>query len=215
MEKRRKTAKKESPQPSTGRDPASQPRPSRTELYALGKSLRDKCPRSAHKLWHPPANRPDPLRLLKESDEGRIPELLPIRYGRMVQSPFTFYRGAALQMAADLASIPVTGQRVQACGDCHLHNFGAFATPERRVIFDINDFDETLPAPWEWDVKRLATSFVLACRDNGFRKNDARDAALACALTYRERMAEFAEMSVMDVWYARIDVDKMISVTQG
>jgi uncharacterized protein (DUF2252 family) len=126
----------------------------------------------------------------------------------MLQSPFTFYRGAALNMAADLAGTPASGLRVQACGDCHLHNFGAFATPERRVIFDINDLDETLPAPWEWDVKRLAASFVLACRDNGFSKACASDAALACARSYRERMAEFSEMRTLDVWYASLDVEK-------
>ena len=129
--------------------------------------------------------------LLKESSKGRIPELLPIRYGRMMQSPFTFYRGAALNMAADLAVTPITGLRVQACGDAHLCNFGVYATPERRVIFDINDLDETLPAPWEWDVKRLTASFVLACRSNGFKKDDARDTALSCVRSYRVSMAEF------------------------
>ena len=128
----------------------------------MGKELRTKCPRTSHAAWQAPANRPDPLDLLKESSEGRMPELLPIRFGRMLKSPFTFYRGAALDMAVDLAGTPATGLRVQACGDCHLMNFGAFATPERRIIFDINDLDETLPAPWEWDVKRLAASFVLA-----------------------------------------------------
>src|SRR5205807_3564877 len=125
--------------------------------------------------WHPPHSRPDPVSLMEESSRGRIPRLIPIRYGRMLQSPFTFFRGAALNMAADLAGTPVTGMRVQACGDCHLLNFGFFATPERREIFDINDLDETLPAPWEWDVKRLAASFVLAGRDNGFSGDAARD----------------------------------------
>ena len=129
-----------------------------------------------------PGNRPEPLSLLIRSSKGRIPQLIPIRYGRMMQSPFTFYRGAALNMAADLAATPTTGLRVQACGDCHLLNFGAFATPERRVNFDINDLDETLPAPWEWDVKRLAASFVLACRDRGFGDATARDTVLSCAL---------------------------------
>ena len=138
-------------------------RPSLAELRAMGKALRDKCPRESHAAWNPPNDRPDPVALVEQSDKGRITQLIPVRHGRMLQTPFTFYRGAALNMAADLANTPATGLRVQACGDCHLSNFGAFATPERRVIFDINDLDETLPAPWEWDVKRLAASFVLAC----------------------------------------------------
>jgi len=128
----------------------------------------------------------------------------------MMQSPFTFYRGAALNMAADLAHTPATGLHVQACGDCHLLNFGAFATPERRVIFDIDDLDETLPAPWEWDVKRVAASFVLACGDNGFGEDSARDAVLNCVRSYRERMAEYSEMRVLDVWYASIDAESLI-----
>ena len=176
----------------------------------MGKHLRTKCPRSSHAAWAPPHDRPDPLRLLKESDKGRLPELIPIRYGRMVRTPFTFYRGAALNMAADLAVTPSSGLRVQACGDCHLLNFGDFATPERRVVFDINDFDETLPAPWEWDVKRLAASFVLACRNNGFSKASAHDAALACVRSYRERMADYSQMPALDVWYASIEVEKVL-----
>jgi uncharacterized protein (DUF2252 family) len=190
--------------------PVTKPRPSRAELYATGKKLREKCPRTSHAIWKPPANRTDPLRILEEDNQGRIPELIPIRYGRMVRSPFTFYRGAALNMAADLARTPTSGLRVQACGDGHLLNFGDYATPERRVIFDINDLDETLPAPWEWDVKRLAASIVLACRSNGFSKGDARDATLACVRSYRTRMAEFSEMSVLDIWYSRIDVQKVL-----
>src|SRR5262245_57609050 len=185
-------------------------RPSPAELYAMGRKLRDKCSRAAHAVWKPPAGRPDPIRLLKESSKGRIPELIPLRYGRMLQSPFTFYRGAALNMAVDLAKTPHTGLRLQACGDCHLLNFGAFATPERRVILDINDFDETFPAPWEWDLKRLATSFVLASRNNKFTPGDARDAALACVRSYRESMAEFSEMSFLDVWYQSLDVEKLL-----
>ena len=176
-------------------------RPSLSELYAMGKRLRDKVPRQSHADWKPLTNRPDPVALVKASDNGRISQLVPVRHGRMMQTPFTFYRGAALNMAADLANTPTTGLRVQACGDGHLRNFGAFATPERRVIFDINDLDETLPAPWEWDVKRLAASFVLACRNNGFSESYARDAAAACVRSYRERMAEFSEMRVLDVWY--------------
>src|SRR5262249_22484539 len=153
-------------------------------------------PRSSHARWRTPDNRPEALWCLEESSKGRIAQLVPVRYGRMMQTPFTFYRGAALNMAADLATTPATGLRVQACGDCHLLNFGAFSTPERREIFDINDFDETLPAPWEWDVKRLATSFVLASRNNRFREECARDAALCCVRSYRERMAEFSAIRV-------------------
>jgi uncharacterized protein (DUF2252 family) len=185
-------------------------RPSQAELYQIGRKLRERCPRSSHAAWKPPGNRLDPLRVLEHDNKGRIPELIPIRYGRMVRSPFTFYRGAALNMAADLAVTPATGVRVQACGDCHLLNFGDYATPERRIIFDINDLDETLPAPWEWDVKRLVASFVLACRSNGFSKRATRDAALACARSYRERMEEYRQMSVLDVWYSRIDVEAVL-----
>ena len=185
-----------------------------SELYAEGKRLRDKSPRASHAEWKPPRNRPDPLLLLKKSSEGRIPELLPIRYGRMLQSPFTFYRGAALNMAADLAGTPASGLRVQACGDAHLCNFGAYATPERRVIFDINDLDETLPAPWEWDLKRLAASFVLACRSNGFKKGTGRDVALSCVRSYRQSMAEFSEMRVMDLWYASTEMEKIIAAAR-
>src|SRR5262245_49890628 len=185
-------------------------RPLRAGLYARGKPLREKEPRRTPAGGKPPDDRPDPLRLLEKDNAGRIPELIPIRYGRMVRSPFTFYRGAALNMAADLAATPASGLRVQACGDAHLLNFGDFATPERRIIFDINDLDETLPAPWEWDVKRLAASFVLACRSNGFGKGTARDAALSCVRSYRERMAEYSEMSVLDIWYSSIDVEKVL-----
>jgi uncharacterized protein (DUF2252 family) len=205
-----KSAGKASRKPKAG-DVAPAPRPSPAELYAFGKALRDKCPRAAHAAWKPGPKRPDPLRLLEESNVGRLPNLIPIRYGRMVQTPFTFYRGAALNMAADLAMTPASGMRVQACGDAHLCNFGAFATPERRVIFDINDLDETLPAPWEWDVKRLAASVVVACRSNGLSEGNARDAVLACVRSYRERMAEYAQMHVLDVWYSRIDLEDMIS----
>ena len=176
----------------------------------MGKSLREKCPRSSHAVWKAPRQSPGSSAVAGESNKGRLPELIPIRYGRMVRTPFTFYRGAALNMAADLAVTPASGLRVQACGDCHLLNFGDYATPERRVIFDINDLDETLPAPWEWDVKRLAASFVLACRNNGFSKACARDAVLACVRSYRERMAEYSQMPVLDVWYASIDVEKVL-----
>ena len=181
------------------------------ELLAEGKALRDKCPRKSHAVWKPPPDRPDTLPLLEESSKGRIPQLLPVRYGRMTKTPFTWYRGAALHMAADLANTPVSGLRVQCCGDAHLCNFGAFATPERRLIFDCNDLDETLPAPWEWDVKRLAASFVLASRNNGHSEEEARDAALACVRSYRERVAEYSEMRVLDVWYSTIDAEQVLA----
>jgi uncharacterized protein (DUF2252 family) len=210
MEKVRKAFKNESREPSAEMDPPFMARPSPAECYEMGKNLRAKCPRSSHAVWQVPHNRLDPLVLLEESSKGRIPRLIPVRYARMMQTPLSFYRGAALNMAADLANTPATGLHVQACGDCHLLNFGAFATPERREIFDINDFDETLPAPWEWDVKRLAASFVLACRHNRFSEACARDAVLSCVRSYRERMAEFSDMRVLDVWYAKIDVDELI-----
>jgi len=186
------------------------PRPSRAELIARGEAMRKQCPRTAHADWSAPHDRPDPLRLVEEGNLGRIPELIPLRHGRMMPSPFTFYRGTALNMAVDLAGTPTTGFRVQACGDAHLGNFRCFATPERRVIFDIHDLDETLPAPWEWDVKRLAASFVLACRTNGFSDTLARDAVLSCARSYREAMARFSTMRALDVWYARYEAEKLV-----
>jgi uncharacterized protein (DUF2252 family) len=190
--------------------PSLHTHPTRDELFASGKSLRDKCPRQEHARCTVSPERRSPLELMRESNRDRLPQLVPLRHGRMLQSPFAFYRGAALNMAADLATTPVSGLRVQACGDCHLMNFGAYATPERRVVFDINDLDETLPAPWEWDIKRLATSFVLACRDNGFRESDARDAVLSCVRSYREHMANYSQMNVLEVWYASIDVEKVL-----
>jgi uncharacterized protein (DUF2252 family) len=150
------------------------------------------------------------VQLVEEGDKGRISELIPIRHGRMIQSPFTYYRGAALAMAVDLGGMPTTGARVQACGDAHLGNFRIFATPERRVIFDIHDLDETLPAPWEWDLKRLATSFVIASRNNGLSEKRAREAVLTCVRSYREHMAEFGEMAAIQVWYHSLDADKLV-----
>jgi uncharacterized protein (DUF2252 family) len=188
--------------------------PSPDELYKQGKKLRDKCPRQSHAVWKPPASRPDPIALLEESSQGRLPQLIPIRYGRMMQSPFTFFRGAALAMADDLSHTPASGLRVQACGDAHLLNFGGYATPERREIFDINDLDETLPAPWEWDVKRLSTSFVLACRNNGFSDDFGRDTAQACVRYYRHRMAEFSQMPVLDIWYSRTELKDLIAMVE-
>lgn len=187
------------------------PRAERTEA---GKSLRASVPRSIHRDWKASPDRRNPVDVLIDSNVGRMPELIPIRYGRMLTSPFTFFRGAAAVMAADLSQGPVTGIRVQACGDCHLLNFGLFATPERNLIFDVNDFDETLPAPWEWDIKRLAASFVLAGRDNRFRAADARESAVAVVRAYRERLAELATMTVLEAWYSRLDVLKILKETE-
>ena len=180
------------------------------ERRAQGKALREAVPREAHGHWKPPKDRRDIVDLLNESNEGRMPQLVPIRFGRMMQSPFTFYRGSAAIMAADLASTPVTGIRVQACGDAHLSNFGGFATPERRIIFDINDFDETLPAPWEWDLKRLAASVVVAGRQIRLPESDAARAARATVRSYREHMSDYASMRALDVWYDTIDVDRFL-----
>jgi uncharacterized protein (DUF2252 family) len=177
----------------------------REERIAAGKALRDKCPRRSHATWKAPSNRPDPIELLIQSSKDRIPNLVPIRYGRMMQSPFAFYRGAAAIMAADLALMPTSGIRVQTCGDCHLMNFGGFGTPERDIIFDINDFDETLPAPWEWDLKRLAASFVVAGRNNGFKEAESRKAALRCIQSYHEHMHSYADMGALEMWYQRMD----------
>jgi uncharacterized protein (DUF2252 family) len=188
--------------------------PSQKERRATGKSLRDKCARLAHATWKPPAKRRNPVALLIESSKGRMSQLVPIRYGRMMQSPFAFYRGAAAIMAADLASTPVSGIRVQACGDCHLLNFGGYATPERNLAFDINDFDETLPAPWEWDVKRLATSCVIAGQHNGYNKAEAREMALRCVESYREHIHESARMTVLERWYAHIDAADILGAIQ-
>ena len=176
-----------------------------TESTAAGKALRDRIAREELAHWKADKRRPDPIKLLRSSDDGRLRELVPIRYGRMLQSPFAFYRGSAGIMAADLARTPVTGLKVQACGDCHLANFGGFATPERNILFDINDFDETLPGPWEWDVKRLAASFVLAARSLGVSDAKGRDAALESARSYRTHLREYAEMHPLEVWYSRID----------
>jgi uncharacterized protein (DUF2252 family) len=195
--------------------PAQLPAPrkglSREESYAFGKKLREACPRESHAGWTAPKNRPDPVDLVLQSEKGRMPDLLPLRHGRMAKSAFTFYRGAALTMASDLAGTPVSGLRVQACGDAHLCNFGGFATPERKVIFSINDLDETMPAPWEWDVKRLAPSFVVACRDNGLSDAVAKEAALACVRSYRESMAEFSQMRTLELWYRSMTAGELIA----
>ena len=191
----------------TAQPPAPPPGPASLrpeDLLAAGKAMRDKVPHAQHGVWKAPKGRVDPLKLLGASDPERLPELVPIRYGRMLASPFAFYRGSAAVMAADLAKTPATGIRVQACGDCHLMNFGGFATPERNVIFDINDFDETLPAPWEWDVKRLAASFILAARSLGLPAATAHEAAVACTRSYRKRLRDYAAMTPLQSWYERV-----------
>ena len=180
------------------------------ERMDMGKEARKRVPREMQATWTPPANRVDPIDLLIASSEGRIEELVPIRYNRMMASPFAFYRGAAAIMASDLSHTPNSGFNLQICGDCHLLNFGGFATPERKMVFDINDFDETSLAPWEWDVKRLAASMVIAGQSNGFKVADSREAARLVAQGYRERMAELSQMPVLAAWYETIDLDKTL-----
>jgi uncharacterized protein (DUF2252 family) len=183
----------------------------RDERYEMGKQLRKSCPRSSHAQWKPPANRPDPVDLIIESDKGRIQKLVPLRHGRMGRTPFTFYRGAALNMASDLSGTPVSGINVQACGDAHLCNFGGFATPERNIIFSINDLDETLPGPWEWDIKRLAASFVVAGRNNNLSNDAARNTVLECVKSYRENMMIFSEMKTMELWHYSLGPDQLLT----
>ncbi|HXR18057.1 MAG TPA: DUF2252 domain-containing protein [Terriglobales bacterium] len=184
--------------------------PTTKDRLSAGKKFRERAPRSSHSQWTAPGNRADPTSILKESDRGRLPALLPIRYARMRESPFAFFRGAAALMAADLASTPTTGIRVQACGDCHVANFGGFGTPERQLVFDINDFDETLPAPWEWDVKRLAASIVLAIRQAGIGERHCSDAARASVESYRKHMREYAEMTALEVWYSHLNAELFV-----
>ena len=176
------------------------------ERTARGKAVRTAVPRSSHSMFPQRTDRPDPVDLLESQAATRLTQLVPIRYGRMLASPFSFYRGAALIMADDLSHTPVSGLAVQACGDAHLSNFGAFGTPERNLVFDINDFDETTPGPWEWDLKRLATSFEIAGRDRGFTEEVRRGTVLTVTAAYREAMTSFAAMSNLDVWYARFDL---------
>jgi uncharacterized protein (DUF2252 family) len=180
------------------------------ERRAQGKEARDHTPVSSHAGWAPATDRPDPVGLLEEQNRTREPDLVPVRHGRMVVSAFTFYRGTARIMAADLAGTPTAGLQVQLCGDAHLSNFGAFASPERRLLFDLNDFDETLPGPFEYDVKRLAASFTIAARNNGFGKADARAATLASVAAYREAMASFAAMGTLAIWYAHLAEDELL-----
>ena len=185
------------------------------ERIARGRDARTATPRSSHGDWKPAADRPDPIALLEEQAESRVPELVPIRYGRMLESPFAFYRGAALIMAADLAATPRTHINVQLCGDAHLSNFGLFGSPERKLMFDINDFDETLPGPWEWDVKRLAASLEVAGGALGFSRDDRRDVVTACVAEYRDQMRASAELSTLDAWYDHRDVDQVMDWVQG
>ena len=184
---------------------------SSAERSELGKALRAQTPRAAHGDWKPASNRRDPIAVLEASSLGRVPELIPIRYGRMLASPFAFLRGSAAVMAGDLAATPASGIIVQACGDCHLSNFGLFATPERNLVFDLNDFDETLPAPWEWDIKRLAASFVVVGRENNISESRCKAIVHVLADAYRTHLQEFAAMRVLDAWYARIDDEMLIA----
>ena len=179
------------------------------ERVARGKAARAEVPRDSHAVFDPPSDRADPIALLAEQARTRVPELVPVRWGRMLVSPFTYYRGAALPMASDLATTPVSGLAVQACGDAHLSNFGLFGSAERRLMFDVNDFDETLPGPWEWDVKRLAASLEVACRDNQFPAKQRREIVMAATSQYRQAMRNFAGMTNLEVWYAHADIDQL------
>ena len=185
--------------------------PNSSERRLLGKARREQMPRADHGNWTPAPDRRDPIEILEESSQGRVPELVPIRYGRMSANPFAFLRGSAALMAYDLASTPASGIRVQACGDCHLANFGLFATPERNLVFDLNDFDETLPAPWEWDLKRLAASFVVCGRQNGIPDRSCEAIARVLVDSYRSHLNEYAGMRVLDVWYSRLDDQTLIA----
>src|ERR687893_1194454 len=179
------------------------------ERRRRGRAARQEAPRSSHAAWKPAAGRPDPIEILEAQAKTRDRDLAPIRYARMTPSPFAYMRGAAMVMAEDLAGTPRTGIRAQLCGDPHLLNFGAYASPERTLLFDVNDFDETLPGPWEWDVKRLAASFVVAGRDNGFDAANCRKAAQASVASYRRRMAEYSEMGELEVWYSRVGEEEV------
>jgi uncharacterized protein (DUF2252 family) len=181
------------------------------ERVARGKAARSEVPRSSHAVFEPSPRRADPVELLERQAKTRVPELVPVRYGRMLVSPFTFYRGAAMIMAGDLAATPRSGLTVQCCGDAHLSNFGVFASPERRLVFDLNDFDETLPGPWEWDVKRLAVSMLIAARHNGFSRKEQDQVVLDTVGEYRTAMANFAAMKNLNVWYAHLDVEATLA----
>ena len=180
------------------------------ERVARGKAARKEVPRGSHARFEPPSTRADPVELLERQAKTRVPELVPIRYGRMLVSPFTFYRGAALIMAHDLAATPRSGLTVQCCGDAHLSNFGVFASPERRLVFDVNDFDETLPGPWEWDVKRLAVSMLIAARYNGFAAKEQDRIVADTVGQYRAAIGNFAGMKNLDVWYSHLDIETVM-----
>ena len=179
------------------------------ERAGRGTDARARVPRQQHAVFDPPSSRPDPIALLAEQAQSRVPELVPVRWGRMAVSPFTYFRGAALPMASDLATTPVSGLAVQACGDAHLSNFGLFGSAERNLVFDVNDFDETLPGPWEWDVKRLAASLEVAARANGFTGKQRREIVTAAVGRYRQAMRSFAGMTNLAVWYAHADIDQL------
>jgi len=185
---------------------------SRSEHRKMGKALRQQVPRSSHADWKPAPDRPDPISLLQDQDKTRLQQLVPIKYGRMLESPFAFFRGSAVVMASDLADTPVSGIQSILCGDAHLSNFGVFASPERQMVFDINDFDETYPGPWEWDLKRLAASAVVAGRENGFSEKKCRQMAFALVESYRLAMGKFSEAHTLDVWYYHINVDAVLDV---
>ncbi|HEX6665122.1 MAG TPA: DUF2252 domain-containing protein [Solirubrobacterales bacterium] len=185
------------------------------ERSSLGKAARTGAPRSSHGSWEPAPDREDPVAILERQAESRVQELVPIRYGRMAASAFAFYRGAAAVMAADLSRTPVSGLRVQVCGDAHLSNFGAFAAPDRRLVFDLNDFDESLPGPWEWDVKRLAASFEIAARESGFKRKQRSGAVLRTVRAYREAMRDFASQRNLEVWYARLDIERAMAEVEA
>jgi uncharacterized protein (DUF2252 family) len=189
----------------------SGPQLSVAERQQRGRDARARAPRSSHARFEPWPGRPDPVDLLEEQAVSRVPELVPVRHGRMAASPFTFFRGAALVMASDLSSTESTGIKVQCCGDAHLSNFGAFGSPERNLVFDVNDFDETLPGPWEWDVKRLAASFAIAGRDRGFLPKERRRVVLNVGRSYRESMAEFAASRHLDVWYKHLNLEQLLA----
>jgi uncharacterized protein (DUF2252 family) len=185
------------------------PRLTAAERKVRGKAARAEVPRESHAEWQPPLDRPDPVGLLESQAASRLPDLVPVRYGRMMETPFTYYRGAALPMANDLSRTPATGIIVQACGDAHLSNFGLFGSPERKLVFDVNDFDETLPAPWEWDVKRLAASMEVAARDNGFSEKDRQKIRVATGARYRAVMRQLAGLGNLDVWYTQVDIEEV------
>jgi uncharacterized protein (DUF2252 family) len=201
------TSRTTQPTASRNRAPKTVAHLSVGERVARGKAARAEVPRSSHAIFEPSPERPDPVKLLEDQAKTRVPELVPIRYGRMLVSPFAFYRGAAMVMAQDLAPTPRSGMKVQACGDAHLSNFGVFASPERRLVFDINDLDETLPGPWEWDVKRLAASMLIAARDNGFGAKDQERVVLDTVGQYRTAMADFAGMKNLEVWYSHLEIE--------